>query len=429
MKNDDGQQRGCKNSRRVERAEIAADAAAKHEFALAEIDKIDRLTGHLAQQHRDARRKLAVIRHRTFEQAGVVEGATVAHRHRERIGEQPANLGKGRRRTCNDHVGLIGFLAVREQGLTHRVENRRGRVLRDRRSVGHHQAGGHRAQRARRSSNVDQHDRGGRLVAFDHQVRHRLRAVAVSVFRAREHGSQRERRERDGLRIESGLLQQIEVLLEICLAYHRGHHERAITLAPDAGKCDGAIVDRERQMLFQRERDDLMQPARILERQFEQSLDDAIDGQRRNHDVRLASLDHQARQRAAEIGFVVGANLVVHAGESERIPRALGDGRAHAIAALTPAQVFVEPLSDLDPSPHATPRACRCRCSRDESCRNDFACARISPGPGDREELAAHINVLHERWPTSPRSGMFPMSVGWLNGRIARASIIASTSF
>ena len=105
-----------------------------------------------------------------------------------------------------------------------------------------------------------------------------------------------------------------------------------VALAPDAGKCDGAIVDRERQMLFQRERNDLMQPARILERQFEQSLDDAIHGQRRNHDVRLAGFDHQARQRAAEIGFVVGANLVVHTGESERIPRALGDGRAHAIA-------------------------------------------------------------------------------------------------
>ena len=55
MKNDHGQQRGAEDSRGIEGAEVAADAAAKKEFALAEIDQIERLAGQLAEQHRDAR--------------------------------------------------------------------------------------------------------------------------------------------------------------------------------------------------------------------------------------------------------------------------------------------------------------------------------------------------------------------------------------
>ena len=123
------------------------------------------------------------------------------------------------------------------------------------------------------------------------------------------------------------------MILEIGFAHHRGHYERVIALAPDAGKGDSAIVNRERQMLLECEGNRLMQAARVFERQFEQALDGEVRGQRRDHDVGLAGLDHQARQRAAQVGLVVGANLVVNAGERERIPRALGHRRAHAIAA------------------------------------------------------------------------------------------------
>ena len=122
------------------------------------------------------------------------------------------------------------------------------------------------------------------------------------------------------------------MMLQVGLAHHRGHDQRMVALAPDAGKCDRAIVHREGQVLFQRERNHLMQPARILERQFEQAFGDAIGGQRGYHDVGLAGLGDQARQRAAEIGLVIGANLVVHAGEIERIPRALRDRREHPVA-------------------------------------------------------------------------------------------------
>ncbi len=85
-------------------------------------------------------------------------------------------------------------------------------------------------------------------------------------------------------------------------------------------------------MLFERERHHLMQAARVLERQIEQALGDEIGRQRRDDDIGLTGLGDQARERAAEIAFVVGANLVVHAGEREGVPRALRDSRAHAVA-------------------------------------------------------------------------------------------------
>ncbi len=122
------------------------------------------------------------------------------------------------------------------------------------------------------------------------------------------------------------------MMLQVGLAHHRSHDERVVVLAPDAGKCDRAIVDREGQVLFQREGNHLMQPARILERQFEQAFGHAIRRQRRYHNVGLAGLGDQTRQRAAEIGLAIGADLVVHAGEIERIPRALRDRRAHPVA-------------------------------------------------------------------------------------------------
>ncbi len=55
MKNAHAQQRGGEDSRGIERAEIAADASTKKEFALAEIDQMERLAGQLPEQHRDAR--------------------------------------------------------------------------------------------------------------------------------------------------------------------------------------------------------------------------------------------------------------------------------------------------------------------------------------------------------------------------------------
>jgi len=59
-----------------------------------------------------------------------------------------------------------------------------------------------------------------------------------------------------------------KVLLKIGLAHHRGHHQRVVAFASDASERDGAIVNRKRQMLFQSERDHLMQAARVLKRQF-----------------------------------------------------------------------------------------------------------------------------------------------------------------
>ena len=84
-------------------------------------------------------------------------------------------------------------------------------------------------------------------------------------------------------------------------------------------------------MLFQSERDHLMQAARVLEWQLEQAFNGAISGQGRDDDVGLSGFDHEPRERAAQVGLVVGANLVVGAGESEGVPRALGHRRAHAI--------------------------------------------------------------------------------------------------
>ncbi len=121
------------------------------------------------------------------------------------------------------------------------------------------------------------------------------------------------------------------MLLKIGLAHHRGHHQRVIGLAADARECDSAVIHRERQMLFQSERDHLMQAARVFERQFEQAFDGAVGGQGRDDDIGLPGFDHEARERAAQVGLVIGANLVEGAGEGEGIPRALGHRRAYAI--------------------------------------------------------------------------------------------------
>ena len=106
------------------------------------------------------------------------------------------------------------------------------------------------------------------------------------------------------------------MMLEVGLADHRRHDDRMVALARDAGERDGGIVDREGQVLFERERHHLMQAARVLERQIEQALGDEIGRQRGDDDVGLTGFGDQARERAAEIGFVVGANLVVHAGRA-----------------------------------------------------------------------------------------------------------------
>src|SRR5216684_2346934 len=110
------------------------------------------------------------------------------------------------------------------------------------------------------------------------------------------------------------------MMLQVYLAHHRGHHQGVVAFLPEARKRDRAIIYWKWQMLFECERDHLMQAARILERQFEQTLGDPIRWQRRDHDIRLTTLRDQPRERAAQIGLVLGAELFVHTGQMERIP-------------------------------------------------------------------------------------------------------------
>src|SRR6266481_9146972 len=107
------------------------------------------------------------------------------------------------------------------------------------------------------------------------------------------------------------------MMLKIDLAHHRRHYQGMVAFLSEARKRDRAVVDREGQMLLERERDHLMQSARVLERQFEQTFGDPVCRQRRDNDIRLASLRDQARERAAQVGLVLRAKLFVNAGEME----------------------------------------------------------------------------------------------------------------
>src|SRR5579863_185423 len=98
--------------------------------------------------------------------------------------------------------------------------------------------------------------------------------AAAAIARAREQAGEGVGAERDGLGIESGSGEQVEMAMELCFGCESGDHETRAILAADTGEGDRGVVDGEREMLLEGEGDYLVEAAAVGEGQGEKPLGD-----------------------------------------------------------------------------------------------------------------------------------------------------------
>src|SRR5262249_8548200 len=162
------------------------------------------------------------------------------------------------RAPSGDHqVGVIELTRMRKNRLAHGVHNWRHLLHWARGTLWGKQPRRDGAHRAWSSLLVEQYERGRTLLG----VEHRVGVGLLRVLRSCKQRGNRKWRNGHGFGIESRAGKQLKVILHFLLARGCGQHQRIVTRSSHPYERDRGTIDREGQMLFQREGNHLMELA------------------------------------------------------------------------------------------------------------------------------------------------------------------------